>query len=313
MTLVATSCHRRLVKGVLVLSSRLLQRLHPLVVFCYFAVVLVATMFQLHPYVATLSLVCAVVTNVLLQGTKKGLQSFVNCLPFVLLIALFNPLFVHKGDTVLLFVNDNPLTLEAIVYGVVMAVTIGAVVTWCSCFSAVFTSDKTVYLFGKVAPKFSAVLTLTLGFVPRLVRRYRQIDDAQRALGLYANGSVWNNLLGKARVFSMLLTDSLEGGVTTADSMRARGFGLYGRSCYSPYFWTFADTVTMSLTVLFGSATVVFFALRMCFFQYYPVLKGLELSLGNFVSLLCCALLFSLGALLEIKDNLQWRLLKQTI
>ena len=36
---------------------------------------------------------------------------------FFLLMAFANPLLVHNGETVLFFMNDNPVTLEAMIYG----------------------------------------------------------------------------------------------------------------------------------------------------------------------------------------------------
>ena len=41
-----------------------------------------------------------------------------------LLLAVVNPLFVHNGETILFFMNDNPITLEAFFYGMIVAVMI---------------------------------------------------------------------------------------------------------------------------------------------------------------------------------------------
>jgi energy-coupling factor transport system permease protein len=47
----------------------------------------------------------------------------------------------------------NPLTLESIFYGLAAAVMLAAVVLWFGCYNEVMTSDKFIYLFGRVIPR----------------------------------------------------------------------------------------------------------------------------------------------------------------
>jgi energy-coupling factor transport system permease protein len=44
---------------------------------------------------------------------------------------------------------------------------LAAVISWFSCYNAVMTSDKFVYLFGRVIPALSLILSMTLRFVPK--------------------------------------------------------------------------------------------------------------------------------------------------
>ena len=75
--------------------------LHPAVSFLYFAAVLALTLVCFHPLMAALSLVGAVCFSAQLNGWRSvGLTSrFV--LPMFLLIAIANPLFNHRGVTML--------------------------------------------------------------------------------------------------------------------------------------------------------------------------------------------------------------------
>ena len=59
-------------------------------------------------------------------------------------------------------------------------------------------------------------------------------------------------LLGK-ELLSALITWSLEASVTTADSMRARGYGLHPRTSYSNYHFDGCDAV-LTLFILVGIA-----------------------------------------------------------
>ena len=49
------------------------------------------------------------------------------------------------------------------------------------------------------------------------------------------NGSMHQRVRSALRVFSIVVTWSLESGIITADSMRCRGYGLPGRTSFSLY------------------------------------------------------------------------------
>ena len=83
--------------------------------------------------------------------------------PWRLLAALVNPAFNHEGATILTYLpSGNPLTLESMLYGVAAAVMLASVVLWFSSYNEVMTSDKFVYLFGRVIPALSLVLSMAL-------------------------------------------------------------------------------------------------------------------------------------------------------
>ena len=126
---------------------------HPVVNFLYFTLVLLFSMFFMHPLCLAISLVCAFSYNVYLKGKKAVRFSVIYMLPMLIATALINPTFNHEGGTILTYLRDgNPLTLESITYGIVAATMFITVIFWFSCYNAVMTSDKFVYLFGRVIP-----------------------------------------------------------------------------------------------------------------------------------------------------------------
>ena len=50
-------------------------------------------------------------------------------------------------------INNNPVTLEAFVFGLTTGVIAASVFYWFSTFSDVMTSDKIIYTVGKASPK----------------------------------------------------------------------------------------------------------------------------------------------------------------
>ena len=63
--------------------------------------------------------------------------------------------------------NGNPLTLESILYGLAAGIMLVSVLNWFSCYQVVMTSDKFIYLFGKVIPAMSLIFSMVLRFVPK--------------------------------------------------------------------------------------------------------------------------------------------------
>ena len=241
------------------------------------------------------------------------LSSLAYSIPMLFIIAVKNPLFSHNGETILFFLNDNPVTLEAILYGLDIAVMILAVFYWFKCYHAVMTSDKFIYLFGRVIPKLSLLLSMVLNFIPKFKRHFREIDQSQKALGIYASKSYVDKIRSKMRVLSILVTWSLENSVETADSMRARGYGMKGRTSYSIFRWTVRDTV-MAVTIFTLTALICFLmSLGYSDYWFYPTLKAFDWSALALLLYVGLFLVMALSTATEIKENIAWRYLRSKI
>ena len=161
-------------------------RLHPLVDLTFFVLVLAFAMFLSHPAVQLAGLVCAALFALRCTGRGFG-RRMAMLLPLMLLAAVVNPLVSHQGVTVLFrFPSGNACTLESVLYGISAAVRLGTAVLWFMGWNAVMTSDKFVYLFGRILPSLSLTLSMGLRFVPRLLRRTRETADR---LGVPAAGA----------------------------------------------------------------------------------------------------------------------------
>ena len=157
---------------------------HPTINFLYFALVLLFTMCFDHPLARFVSLAGALAYDIYLNGRKAVRFTLRYLLPMLLLTAIINPAFSHEGVTILwYFPNGNPLTLESIFFGAAAALMLVAVVLWFGCYNTVMTSDKFVYLFGRVIPALSLVLSMTLRFVPLFRAQIRAVSESQRCIG----------------------------------------------------------------------------------------------------------------------------------
>src|SRR5699024_10045778 len=125
----------------------------PIVIFIYYVAVMILTMFLMHPFILGLSFLGSLLFFALIHPIRVFWRDIWFYFLFFLLIAITNPIFVHKGETILFFLNGNPVTVEAIIYGFAIATMIVAVIFWSKSYSSIMTSDKFIYLFGKIVPK----------------------------------------------------------------------------------------------------------------------------------------------------------------
>ena len=211
-------------------------RYHPAINLLYFTAVLTGTILFRQPVFLCLSYVCAFLYLLKLRGLRALIPGL-GLLPLALLYALWYGSYHHFGLTVL-GVNfiGNQVTLESFLCGGTWAMVCVAAVLWMGCVHAVFTTDKIVYLLGRVSPHLSRYLSILLRTVPRLNKQRQRIELAQRGIGRgKGQGNIFQRMRNALRRGSILLTWLIEGIVTTSDSMRCRGCSLRGRTAYSLY------------------------------------------------------------------------------
>lgn len=286
---------------------------HPLLIFIYFVIVIFVTMFTTHPILLLISFISSLAFTLSIIGFKNLLKSLLYSIPMLIMMAITNPLFVHKGETILFFMNDNPITLEAIIYGLTISVMIVSVFYWFKCFNEIMTTDKHIYLFGKVTPKLGLMISMVLSFVPKFVKQFKRIDEVQRGLGIYATDSYFDKIKCKLRVISILITWSLENSIDTSDSMRSRGYGLKQRTNYSNFKWRSDDTLFAIILLVLSIPTITLIIMGYSDFNYYPYFSKINIDL---LSILLYIGLFSLmftPTILEAKEAIKWHYLKSKI
>ncbi len=248
---------------------------HPTINFLYFGLVLLFTMCFDHPLTRFVSLAGALCYDLYLNGKKAAGFTLKYMVPMLLLTALINPTFSHEGVTILwYFPNGNPLTLESILFGGAAALMLVAVVLWAACYNTVMTSDKFVYLFGRVIPALSLVLSMTLRFVPKFRAQIHSVSESQRCVGRdISNGTVLQRLKNGVTILSIMVTWTLENAIETADSMRGRGYGLPGRTAYSIYRFDERDRYTLLWLAFCGVTIVGAWIAKGFYWRWYPSVK----------------------------------------
>lgn len=288
------------------------SKLHPTVNFIFFVFVLVLSMFVMNPVCLALSLVCAFVNAVYLNGIKTVKLCLKFILPMVLLVIIINPVFNHQGVTILTYFPwGNPLTLESIVYGTVSAALLSSVILWFSVFNRVITSDKLVYLFGRIIPSLSLVLSMALRFVPKFSAQFKNVRNAQRCIGRdVSDGSLINRIKNGIRIISIMLSWSMENAIETADSMKSRGFGLKGRTAYSIYKFDRRDLIVLIIVALLGVTVSVSAITGVIDFNYYPSIKGNLTDVLTLITFFLYGILMLIPTILNAGEGIKWKRLR---
>lgn len=288
---------------------------HPIVNFVYFVFVIGFSCFFIHPACLLISLICGFVYSVILKGKKAIKTNLIYMLPMVILMAVINPAFNHEGVTVISYLPDgNPLTLESIVYGFVAATMIVSVICWFSCYNEIMTSDKFIYLFGKIIPAISLVISMTLRFVPRFIGQLKVVINAQRCIGRSIScGSIIKRTRNVLNILSIMITWSLENAIETSDSMKSRGYGLAGRTSFSIYTFDKRDKMAL-ITILFLGAYIICGSwMGEMSFNYFPSIMITDVSVYGLSLFVSYFLLCIYPLAIEIWEVRRWKALRLKI
>lgn len=203
---------------------------------------------------------------------------------------------------------DNPITLEAILYGICSAISLVAIIAWFSCYNKVITSDKFLYLFAKITPAVALLITMTIRMISKLKYQLKTISNAQHTIGLdQSTGNLIERVKKGMRVMSILLSWSMEEAIETADSMKARGYGLEKRTSFSLFKFDKRDGLVLGVISVLAGICFAGYFLGYGTIQFYPSIMPVNLSTQAIVLYLVFAVLAFLPIIIEVKESYKWR------
>lgn len=284
------------------------SRYHPLVNMTYFVLVLMFGMYLMHPLCLGISL-CGGLIYSLYQNGRRAIQfNLKYMLPMLVVTALINPAFNHEGVSVLLYLhNGNPLTLESIIYGIASATMFISVVLWFAFYNQVMTSDKFIYLFGRIIPSLSLIFSMVLRFVPRFKAQIKQISYAQKCIGRdVSNGGFLIRVKNGIKIMSIMMTWALENAIETADSMKSRGYGLKGRTSFSIFMFDKRDKITMGIISTLGVIVMLGVIRGSFYYRYFPTMKGADLTIQTGLLFIVYFMLCIMPILINLWEDWRW-------
>ena len=285
---------------------------HPLVNFIFFVAALGLTMFIQQPVYLLISMISGCAYLLYLRGTKGFLKQVGYLVPILVMMAIMNPMFNHEGVTILWYLpNDNPITLEAICFGLASAVMMGASIVWFNCCNTVFTSDKIIYLFGRVIPALSLMISMTLRFVPRFKNFLQSVLRTQQAMHKPENTK--EKLQQALAAFSATVSWAMEQSIVSADSMKSRGYGGLGRTAFSIYIFEKRDGIAIAFLALLSAGAALPHILGLMGWTYYPSLSGTLLGPVQILAYLCYGGMCNLPLMINLMEDRKWNALRSKI
>lgn len=291
---------------------RSMNEYHPLTVILYYAALSAVVMVTMNAILIVTGLISALTYYFMIRRARDLRSNLYFAILFVTMAAV-NPIFSHKGVTVLFVLNDTPVTLEAFLFGVfASAMAIGMIYFFRS-LSVIMTGDKLLAVFGVFSPKIALILSMAFRYVPLLGRQASKIGKSQKALGIYKEDSVPDAIRAKLRIFSVLSTWALENGIITADSMSARGYGVRRRSEYRLYRFGKSDAFFLLVVSALLAVVVagVFTGALDC--DYYPSFKIARVGALSYAAYISYSVLALMPIITEAVERIKWRYLRSKI
>lgn len=306
---------------------------HPLVNVLFFISIIAFGMLLRHPVYLVISFISSTAYYLKLSGKDGRKTVFRFLLPMLLFVVIINSFFNHYGVTTLFILpSGNNFTFEALVMGIVSGITVVSVIQWFFCSNEVVTDDKFMHIFGRILPKGALVVSMILRFVPLYRRRYKEISQARKCMGLNGTDSFICKMKNTFKNIGILVSWSFENAIETADSMKARGYGLKGRTYYSRFQWHTSDTLALISLVLFDALIIFGLVSNSAYCIYNPyviinqpseigttyIINELNLTINPFsflsiVSLIAFTLLCFLPLTIDLKEDIKWHRLQSKI
>ncbi len=288
---------------------------HPVINFLYYFSVIAFSMFFMHPVFLAVSFVCSFIYSVYLRGKKALLFNLFFFVFMIIFSSFFNSMFTHYGVTVLFKLpGGNSFTLESFLFSIASGFMLTSVVMWFSCYNETITSDKFIYLFGRVIPALSLIFSMVLRFVPKYKAQVKIIANAQKCIG---RDAACGNILQRAKngigILSMLLSWALENGIETSDSMRSRGYGLKGRTAFSIYRFDNRDRLFIFALSFLVIGVLTGAALGQNNILYNPEIVMNKITAFSYMIYACYAALCLMPVFVNIIMNYKWKILRSTI
>jgi len=200
---------------------------------------------------------------------------------------LFNTLTVHAGDRALFMlphdlplvgsVIGGPVTLNALLYGVISALALGTLILVFAALNAAVGYEELLRLLPRPLTGLGVTMTVALGFLPQTIAALGEVREAQAVRGHSPGRGLRGGSLGSMPPLVVpVLALGLERAIALAEAMAARGFGVpqtggvrIRRTSYRAHPWRMLDSAITTGAVITALA-VAATALGGSVLVYYP-------------------------------------------
>lgn len=290
-----------------------MNRYHPVFRLLLIFTILLITMFCQSVSGAVISFVGAAAAVLMTKDIKGAAKDIAFSFCLLALMTITNPLFSHRGKTPLFFINDLPYTLESLVYGADLGISLVAMIMWFSVLNRLVSKSDMLYMFGKFAPKTALTISMVMGYIPKIKLKLTEISRAQKGSGIFTSESKADRICFGGTIFAAVTAWSTESSAETAQAMRARGYGYSRRSSAQARRFRPTDIATIAVTALLLATSLFGYANGGGKFSFYPAVTFPESDIYTYLFYAALAVLAFLPAFLIAKEKLKWKYLTAKI
>lgn len=209
-----------------------LKRYHPFVITGYIGIGVILTTLTTHLLMQILLLL--ITWMLLLEFPEIVLKKQITYnLVLMVITAMTNPIFQHRGIVILFHIGNVPITLEAISYGVYLGCMLSALINFMKMFSHMIHTDQIIYMMHYISPNASILCSISLQQFAGMKRQYDDVKFARELMQVQPSWLV--KVKEQVNIITALMSWLIEEGVDTSISMRSRGYGKRKRSNYQRY------------------------------------------------------------------------------
>lgn len=243
--------------------------LHPGIALVYGCIAMVLAMAFIQPALSAIAFACVAAFSLLAFGVSSFAKRLMWQTLIVAGITLLNGIFVQRGATVLLSVGDFALHAESLLFGVSMGLALATVMELFALLGKIVQGDEVVALMGKRLPSSALLASMSLRLIPHMRRNAEERRAALKACTALTPSK--GKLDAASKDVSVMIANAMEDSLVTADSMRARGYGIgRNRTQYERRSFSLADGVALACVVGFGMLAFVAGIAASSEFTFYP-------------------------------------------
>ena len=233
-----------------------ITRIQPAIFIVYFLILIIfAFLFNNPYYVITYGIL--ILTLIALQGSISEIKSTTKVfLPVILFITLLNTIFTHVGDTHIYIFGSYYVTFEALVYGVIMAVTFFLVTLTFIAYNTYVSYQDMLYVFSKKYPNLSMIIIMSLRFVPLIQKRSNELLELSKLKNRNEDLKFTEKTSELIQNLGLVVSWSLEEAMQSASSMKSRGYNITKRTSYLRYDFNKIDVLLTVLILVTATISV---------------------------------------------------------
>jgi energy-coupling factor transport system permease protein len=192
-------------------------------------------------------------------------------LPLALVVAVINALVVRDGLTVLARLGDVPpfgevdLTVEALVYGLVLGGRVLVIILCCALFTTSVDPDELLRAFRRISFRSTLTAALATRLVPVLMRDARRMTDAHACRPRPGP---------RIAVLRAVATNALDRAVDVAATLEVRGYGAARGARRRRTPWSRHDLAFAAAAGALVALVVVARVAGLASFEAYPALHA---------------------------------------